>query len=116
MICYYAHCKSIYNTPQEKRDIATLERLGFIVLNPNSPEYEAGWKEQGMDYAQVLLDRCYCIAFRGLPDGNIPCGVYTEIEMAEEREMPCFELPSRIRLRELSYPETVEYLMEVGER
>lgn len=38
---YYAHCIAIYSTPQENRDIETLESLGFKVVNPNSPEVNA---------------------------------------------------------------------------
>jgi hypothetical protein len=34
---YYAHCMAIYGTPQEDRDIETLEDLGFEVVNPNQP-------------------------------------------------------------------------------
>jgi len=35
---YYAHPLNIYNTAQEKRNIATLESLGFEVVNPNCAE------------------------------------------------------------------------------
>ena len=34
---YYAHCLSIFNTPQERRDVAVLETLGFEVYNPPAP-------------------------------------------------------------------------------
>lgn len=37
---YYAHSLHLYNTPQEKRDIELLEKLGFEVLNPNQPEIQ----------------------------------------------------------------------------
>jgi hypothetical protein len=36
MKVYYAHCKAIYGTPQEERDIKALESMGFEVLNPNT--------------------------------------------------------------------------------
>lgn len=38
MRVYYAHCIAIYSTPQEDRDVFTLESMGFEVTNPNSPE------------------------------------------------------------------------------
>ena len=36
MTVYYAHPMAIYGTPQEDRDIETLENLGFTVVNPNT--------------------------------------------------------------------------------
>jgi hypothetical protein len=40
MKVYYAHCISLYDTPQEARDLLHLEMLGFDVINPNSQEVE----------------------------------------------------------------------------
>jgi len=117
MKCYYAHCMALYNTPQEARDIALLESLGFEVLNPNAPEHEHNWETLGMDYAHALVTQCEVFAFRALPEsGNIPSGVYTEIRIAQSLDIPVIELPSCIGYREMSYPMTVEYLKEVGQR
>jgi hypothetical protein len=41
MRVYYAHCIAIYSTPQEDRDVFTLESMGFEVINPNSPDISA---------------------------------------------------------------------------
>jgi hypothetical protein len=38
---YYAHCLHLYGTPQERRDVLTLEALGFKVVNPNDPGVDA---------------------------------------------------------------------------
>jgi hypothetical protein len=117
MRAYYAHCKGIYGTPQETRDIAILESLGFDVLNPSDSQYDDSWREHGMDFKDVLLAQCGCIAFRALPDGAIPAGVYTELAKAiRDYGIPAIELPSSILRRGIDVEQTREYLREIGER
>jgi len=108
---YYAHCMSIDNTPQEKRDIVLLESLGFEVVNPNDPKHQKGYHK--MDYFIKLSSKCDILAFRGLPDGRIPAGVAAEISSFTG----CIiELPSSLHCRRMSVEEIREYLMEVGQR
>jgi hypothetical protein len=64
MRIYYAHCIAIYDTPQEQRDIETLQQLGFEVVNPNCPESANGYKVLGMEYFRQFADTCDAIAFR----------------------------------------------------
>ena len=45
MKVYYAHSMGLYNSPQEARDIETLENLKLEVLNPNSVEISIRFKE-----------------------------------------------------------------------
>lgn len=114
---YYAHCKALYGTPQEARDIAMLESIGLDVLNPSEPQYDDGWKHQGMDYAEELVLSCDVFAFRALPQGwDIPAGVYTEIGIAREHGLPVIELPTAVLSRGLDLAQTREYLREAGER
>jgi len=63
MKVYYAHCLTIFNRPQEARDVATLEALGFEVVNPNSAECEAGYKASGMEFFRKFTEECGAIAF-----------------------------------------------------
>jgi len=107
---YYAHCASIYNTPQEKRDIELLQGLGFDVVNPNDPKHQ---KASSMGYFIKLALSCEILAFRGLPDGRIPAGIATEIFQFDGY---IIELPSGLFHRKISVEETREYLMEVGQR
>lgn len=118
MKVYYAHCKAIYGTKQELRDIALLEKLGYEVLNPNKPEHQARCQEyeNPMDYFKELVLECEAVAFRGLPNGEIPCGVFTEVSIAYDNQIPVFELPVHIKLREMSLEKTRAYLTEIGER
>jgi len=113
---YYAHPISIYDTAQEKRDITLLEQMGFEILNPNTPEYDASYKKGGMDIFKEAVENCDMLAFRAFPDGSIPAGIAKEIEFAKAKQIAIFELPSRIAKRTLSVESTREYLSEVGYR
>ena len=120
MKIYYAHCQAIYDTPQEKRDIETLEKLRFEVVNPNGPIHQdtaRRLKEKDpnsvMDYFYKLVAQCDAIAFRALPDGAIPAGIGGEIA---NLGIPVIELPSGIKRRVLTVEQTREYLKEVGQR
>lgn len=122
MNVYYAHCLAIYNTPQEKRDLITLQRLGFQVTNPNSPivqrdvELLRGAGQDYMEYFRLMVEAHQALAFRALPDGTIPSGVAKEIFFAHNAFIPVFELPSAISRRSLSLQHTREYLREIGQR
>jgi len=117
MVIYYAHPLSLYNKPQEARDIALLESLGFTVLNPNAPEHEEGYKRLKMEYfRELVVNRCQALAFRAFPDGSIPAGIAKEVAMAQEAKYPIFELPCGILRRSLSVEQTREVLSEIGSR
>lgn len=116
MKAYYAHCLAIYNTKQEERDLETIERLGFEVLNPNKPEYSQLYKTQGMKVFEELASSCDVVVFRGLPDGSLPAGIAKEVKAAKEANKPIIELPSCLERRILTVEETREYLKEIGQR
>lgn len=124
MKVYYAHCQAIYGTPQEQRDVKTLEELGFEVVNPGLPEHSEACQEWAtqhtsnnkMGYFLEMVDDCDVLAFRALPDGAIPMGVAAEIERAKFHGKPVFELPSGILRREITLAQTREYLYEIGQR
>jgi hypothetical protein len=141
---YYAHCVAIYDTPQEERDIATLEGLGFNVLNPNDPQFEkqcqrirkewqnrilgifhnemAQYKEVGEAIMHMVFKplvsaaKVEGVAFRALPDGRIPAGVAQELEWARQCGLPILELPAFAYDRVMSLSSTRTYLHEIGER
>lgn len=113
---YYAHCTAIYNTPQEARDISTLQMLGFAIDNPNCSECAEGYANISMEFFRSIVANADALAFRALPDGSIPAGVATEIQMAIDLGKPVFELPSCVLRRSLSVDVTRQYLKEVGSR
>lgn len=125
MKIYYAHNQGLYGTKQEQRDIDTLRSFGFEVLNPSSKEYQdhvAAMKLSGkssdeiMDFFRMTVSKCDALAFRSLPNGTIPAGVYGEIEVAKQRGYPVIELPSFSIRKILTPDETRIYLSEIGQR
>lgn len=113
--CYYAHCTSIYNTPQEQRDIEILEDMGFHVYNPNNVLALQKYREEGMDWFFGVVRGSDVLVFRALPGGDIPAGIAGEIEVAREEGIPVLQLPSHTA-KVLSVEETRNYLKEVGQR
>jgi hypothetical protein len=124
-LVYYAHCMALYGTTQEKRDVETLEKLGWRVLNPNAPEHQAGAQaareanpgdpKASMWYFKPLVLKCDLLAFRALPgDLAIPAGVALEIEWATKARLPVIELASSVSRRTLTREQTREYIREVG--
>lgn len=123
MRVYYAHNMALYGTPQERRDIALLEALGFTVCNPSDPaiiETVRSRKELEQDYWDIfeyLIERCAALAYRALPSGMIPAGISKEIDIAIVRGLPVIELPwGHLPDRTLSVEATRAYLREVGQR
>lgn len=120
---YYAHFMGIYNTPQEERDIKTLEALGLKVLNPNDKVISNEFDEMDGPYegrfSRVFLDRvrsCEVFAFKALPDGRIPGGVAMELAVAQSENKIIIELPSGIHARKMGRDDTREYLSDIGQR
>ena len=120
---YYAHCLAIYGTAQEKRDVAAIEALGFVCVNPNSPDiamefnvYKMAHPSHYMDFFQQFSEECDVIIFRALPDGTIPAGIDKEVSWFIALGKPVLELPSCMFRRTLTLDETRQYLSEVGQR
>lgn len=113
---YYARPLSLYGTPQEERDKATIRALGFEPIEINKPEIQAAAAEQGMAPFESLVKQADALFFRAFVDGAIGAGVIKEIAWAVEGGMPAVELPGRIEIRALSVDETRLYLRELGQR
>lgn len=120
--CYYAHCMLTYDSSIEQQDIKLLEKIGVDIINPNCEEHRNGCtkfafkygKDKVMKYFENIVEDCDMIAFRALPDGQIPSGVAVEVLYAKELNLPIIELPCSITKRCQAYPETKEYLTEIG--
>lgn len=113
---YYAHCVSLYGTPQEERDLETIRRLGFEPYNPNNPEADKGYREDGMEWFRAAVAACRVFVFRALPDGTISTGVAAELTFARDAGLPIIELPSAVARRTLTVTETREFLRDNGNR
>lgn len=122
MKCYYAHTMVSYDSTIEQQDIELLEKIGFEVINPNSQSIKKGCKEyiemfgkeKVMDYFYDIVIECDIVAFRGLPNGQILSGISAELQAAKEYDIPIIELPCNLTNRMQEYPETKEFLIELG--
>lgn len=133
--CYYAHSMALYDTEQEKRDVALLESLGFEVINPNSKaiqEVVESIQKQGtldlktndeighliMEMFKEVVKQCQVVAFRSFVDFKIGAGVMTEILTAELASIPVIELPNLLlkEARGVSVNLTRTYLQQLGQR
>jgi hypothetical protein len=131
--CYYAHVMALYDTPQEKRDLELIRRLGFEPVNPNNQTTYDRCKQlraqgRGGDimediFKPIIQGDCDVLAFRALPGGDISSGVVKEINYARDAGLPVIELPWGLCYfdaiespRAMGIEETRAYLKEVGQR
>lgn len=102
-VVYYAHHMSTYGSAREAKDIATLEAMGFRVVNPGSKVFEG---VTDMEVYEQLARSCDGVAFRSFnKDGKIGSGVWKEIVAGGLAHKFIIELP-RIHNRNLSREET----------
>lgn len=116
MKVYYARPISLYNTPQDKRDLDLLGTLGFEVINPNKEALSARYAKEGMDVFLEAMTDCQALAFRSFQDLKIGAGVVKEIAKAVEMGVPVIELPTITESRKLGVDETRQYLSYLGNR
>ena len=125
---------SLYDTPQESRDIALLESLGFEVVNPNDSMIKAEVErikfhaiDQKLSKDEVsekimkfffksIIPKCDVLAYRAFVDQKIGAGVWGEINCAQQLKLPVIELPTLTVGRVLDIKETRNYLTLMGER
>jgi hypothetical protein len=117
MILYYAHSLHLYDTPQEVRDVALLQSLGFEVNNPNQPFHQEGYSEKGMDYfIEDILPGCDVCAFRAYSDMSIGAGVMKEVQAFIDMAKPVFEIPTFFDRKYHTVEQTRLFLLENGQR
>lgn len=107
MRIYYARCMAIYNTEEERQDVADLEQLGFEVVNPNSTKYGGS---RDMSYYLTIVRGCDALAFKRLPNGSITSGVWKEVMEARRCGKVVIELPYLHNAKVLSHEDTRKYI------
>lgn len=113
---YYARPINLYGTPQDKRDIELIEKLGFEIINPNKEILAERYKKEGMDVFLEAMKDADALAFRSFPDLSISSGVWKEINQAVEDNKMVIELPTLTTKRWLSVEDTRAYLSLLGNR
>ena len=120
--CYYAHTMTSYGSTIEEQDLELLKKLGFEIINPNTDKISKGVDKyidfhganKVMGYFEKIVAECDVIAFRSIPGGRLLSGVSAEVQIALELHMPIIELPCSLQTRMMDYPETKQYLIELG--
>lgn len=112
---YYARPMSIYNTPEEFRDLEMLRTMGYTSVEFTDLMQERA-KTEGMKPFEEKVVEADLLAFRAFPDGRIGAGVAREIAVAEDAGIPIIELPQLPSWRVLSLEDTRWYLRATGQR
>ncbi len=94
--CYFAHHITDYGTEREAAAVGIIEDAGFSVVNPNSAENEAAYKERGMEHFLELVDECDTLAFQRFETGQIGAGVGKEIRRAAALGHQIYEVLDRL--------------------
>ncbi|HEY0181243.1 MAG TPA: hypothetical protein VGC09_00410 [Rhodopila sp.] len=64
----------------------------YEVVNPNSPEHQAGYKERGFKYTKEVRSSCDAVVFIRFPSAMLGAGVAAEVADFRKREMPIWEM------------------------
>ncbi len=99
---YYAHPMALYDSPVERKDLRTLKKLGFKVVNPAKRELDTM-----EDYVNLACS-CDLVAFRSFDDGKVGSGVFIEVMAAMKADIPVIELTPFLPGRVLTRNETRE--------
>jgi hypothetical protein len=115
---YYAHPLTEYDTVEEAGNVDMLQKMGFEVINPNSPGIQAVFKDEGSEYGMryccdLIRSQADVLVFNAFPDGTIGAGVASEIKAAYSRNIPVIEIPQSTAPRELSIAETKRKLAHI---
>jgi hypothetical protein len=89
---YFAHPVSDFGTEFEAQVVAALTAAGYEVVNPNSPEHQAGYAERGFKYTKEVRAGCDAVAFLRFPSLFLGSGVAAEVADFRKRELPVFEI------------------------
>lgn len=88
---YFAHPVSDYGKPRQKEAIESITKMGYDVVNPDTPENQKAYEKQGMSYFLKMISECDVLIYMTFPNSKIGAGVYKEIALAEALEMPIWE-------------------------
>lgn len=92
---YLAHPVTDYRTAKKVALIADLERLGYVVVDPDTAENEQAYRLRGMAHFADIVAGCDALGFVTVEEGGhryVTAGVAREIVEAKLRGLPVFEL------------------------
>lgn len=93
---YLAHPVTDYRTAKKVALVADLERLGYVVVDPDTAENEQAYRIRGMAHFADIVAGCDALGFVTvtLEGGHryVTAGVAREIVEAKLRGLPVFQL------------------------
>ena len=88
---YFAHPISTYCSSEEDLSIQTLEKAGFVVVNPSDEVHQNACGNDMKLWAQ-LASTCDAVALLPFADGAIGAGVMMEVDTVQAQGKPVFKL------------------------
>lgn len=84
MKIYFAHPINTYGDQIELYAIDSINRLypECILINPNCPDHQDGYKRDGMSYFRKIISECDRVVVLPFSDGSIGAGMAKEINWA----------------------------------
>jgi len=107
-MAYFARPTTDFGQWREERDIKSIRRAGFSVIDITNNETQDLYKDIGMCVFRPLVESADALFFRSFDDGSIGAGVAKEIYWATCAHIPIFELPLFVFDRAMSVADTRE--------
>lgn len=89
---YLAQPVSFYGCARKILTVRRLRKLGWDVVDPDTPEHAAAYREFGMVHFQKVVASCDALAFVPFRNGQIGAGVAREILEAWVGRKPVYRL------------------------
>ena len=91
---YFAHPINTYDTILEKFFLEYFSKYSDIeIVNPNGPEHQEGYKNEGMEYFKKLVQSCDKLYAFGFGDNTIGAGIAKEMDWMFEKGGTVIFLP-----------------------
>ena len=81
---YFAHPINTYNTILEDYFIEHFKRDDIEIVNPNHPDHQKGYQNEGMEYFKKLVQSCDKLYAFGFADNTIGAGIAKEMDWMRE--------------------------------
>jgi hypothetical protein len=102
MKVYYAHAESLFGSPTESRDLETLGKFGFNVVDPSWPDIQQkvsfmrsdGTPEDEIQkFLNRYIDECEALVFRAADGSTLPDDVSQAVNYAAGTGKPILQIP-----------------------
>ncbi|MEG1309840.1 MAG: hypothetical protein RSA91_00935 [Bacilli bacterium] len=114
MKIYYAHHMFKYDTEDENNEIKQIKKMfkNYEIINPNGSIIENGNSKDAMKQCFDLIRKVDILIFTTLEDGNFGKGVYDEIGLAIDLNIPVFFLRENIFIKVNKIEEISKIIVE----